>query len=395
MMKITAKNLPRGVWALGLVSLFMDVSSEIIHSLLPVFLVSILGASITSIGILEGFSEAVVLICKVFSGPLSDLMGRRKPLVVLGYTIGALSKPFFAMAGSFSMVFGARVFDRIGKGIRGAPRDALIADITSPEIRGSAFGFRQSLDTIGAVCGPLLAILMMGLTSDDYRLVFWLATIPGALAVLILMVYVKESRAEKRHTTHISMAAIKTFRSSFWAVAGVGALFQLARFSEAFLVLRAKDVGLSITLAPLVFIVMNVVYALSAYPIGAFSDRIPRKWFLVMGFIVLCLSDLALGLGKSLSACFMGVALWGLHLGLTQGTLAALVADTGSSEHRGTAYGIFNLFSAISLMLASVIAGVLWETSGPKFTFLVGSFIALVSTMLLITMLLTRPRKDL
>lgn len=382
-------KLPRGIWALGFVSLFMDTSSEIVHGLLPIYLVSILGASVTTLGALEGTAEATVLILKVFSGPFSDWLGRRKPLVLLGYGMGAISKPLFALAGSVPVVFGARLFDRMGKGIRGAPRDALVADIAPPSLRGRAFGLRQSLDTVGAFLGPMLAIALMWLTEGDYRVVFWLATIPGILSVSLLVFGVKEEGAvrQKAANRRIHLKDLKAFSSSFWFVAGAGALFQLARFSEAFLILRAKDFGLGFEFAPFVLIIMNIVYALSAYPVGHFSDRWRREWFLLGGLLVLCLSDLVLGFGTSLTSTFIGVMLWGLHMGLTQGILAALVADTCPPERRGTAYGFFNLFSAGALLLASIVAGILWDKIGPQATFLAGAGFALLS---LLAFLLTR-----
>ncbi len=318
-----ALTMPRSIWALGFVSLFMDTSSEIVHGLLPVFLVSVLGASVTSVGILEGLAQGAVLIFKVISGPISDSLRFRKPLVVMGYAMGALSKPLFALAGTVPIVYGARLLDRIGKGIRGAPRDALVADLAPRKLRGRAFGLRQSLDTVGAFLGPLVAILLMHLTQDDYRLVFWIATIPGVLSVGILLFGVKEEEKDHKQVPkrRIHIKDIKQFQISFWFVAGVGALFQLARFSEAFLILRAKDLGLALHLAPLVLIVMNIVYALSAYPIGHLSDRVRREWLLLIGIAVLCISDLILGMARGLLVTFLGVALWGLHLGFTQGTL--------------------------------------------------------------------------
>ncbi|HEX5037291.1 MAG TPA: MFS transporter [bacterium] len=375
-------RLPRDIWALGMGSLFMDTSSETIHGLLPVFLVSVLGASVTSVGILEGLAEAAALVFKVISGPVSDRLPRRKPLVVLGYAMAALSKPLFALAGSVPVVYTARLFDRMGKGIRGAPRDALVADIVPPRLRGRAFGLRQSLDTVGAFLGPLLAVLLMKLTNGDYRTVFWLATIPAVLCVGTMVFGVREKTRETGWSNgRLRFRDLKKFSAAFWFVSGAGALFQLARFSEAFLILRAKDFGLSLSFAPLILIVMNIVYALSAYPFGHLSDRIPREAFLKAGLVVLCLSDAALGFAGGLVPVFCGVALWGLHLGLTQGTLSALVADTCPPEDRGTAYGLFNLFSAAALLSASAVAGVLWDRVGAKATFLTGAAFSISSLL--------------
>lgn len=373
-------RLPRAILALGLVSLFMDTSSEIIHGLLPVFFVSVLGGSIAALGLLEGLAEGAVFVLKVFSGPFSDWLGKRKPLVLLGYGMGTLSKPLFAIANSIQVVFAARIFDRMGKGIRGAPRDALVADFAPSGIRGRAFGLRQSLDTVGAILGPLLAIGLMWLTTSDYRLVFWLATIPGILSVGVLFFGVHEKKPGFRSADNrMEWKDLKDFSPSFWFVVSAGALFQLARFSEAFLILRASDFGLGFEFAPVVLIIMNIVYSLSAYPAGHFSDRVRREWFLLSGLFVLCLSDLFLGFAEGLSFTFLGVALWGLHMGLTQGTLAALVVDNCVPERRGTAFGIFNLFSALALLLASVIAGVLWDRVGPRATFLAGAAFSFLS----------------
>ena len=360
---------------------------------------STLGASVTTLGALEGFAEAATLIFKVISGPFSDWLGKRKPLVLLGYGMGALSKPLMALAGTIPLIFAARLFDRIGKGIRGAPRDALVADLAPPEIRGRAFGLRQSLDTIGAFLGPFLAIVLMYLFSNNYRLVFWLATIPGLLSVATLFFGVQEEKSDQKKAggKKIRLTDVREFQPAFWLVAGAGAFLQLARFSEAFLILRAKDFGLALSLAPLVLIVMNIVYSLSSYPVGLLSDRIARKWFLVSGLFVLCLSDLLLGMGRGLFTAFGGIALWGLHMGLTQGTLAALVADTCQSERRGTAYGLFNLLSAVALLLASLIAGILWDRLGPQATFLSGamfSFVSLCGFLLVTRVVSSKPTES-
>lgn len=377
--------MPSAIWALGLGSLLMDTSSEIVHGLLPMFLVSVLGASVASVGLLEGMAEATALILKVFSGPVSDWFGRRKPLVVLGYAIGASSKPIFALANTVSIVYGARLFDRVGKGIRGAPRDALVADLAPEELRGRAFGLRQSLDTVGAFLGPMLAIVLMHLTNNDYRLVFWFATIPGILCVVVLMFGVEEKGTGqvKSGNRRIHLQEVRKFSPFFWFVVLGGALFQLARFSEAFLILRAKDFGLGLALAPIVLIVMNIVYSVSAYPVGHLSDRFRREWFLLAGLLVLCLSDLLLALAGNLFTVFGGVVLWGFYMGLTQGTLATLVADTCPASLRGTAYGIFNLFSAGALLFGNAIAGVLWDQVGPKTTFMVGAIFSLISFLIL------------
>lgn len=364
----------------------MDVSSEMVHGLLPIFLVSALGASYTTVGFIEGIGEATAVALKVLSGPLSDWLGKRKPLVLLGYGMGALSKPLFAMATVPGLVLGARIFDRTGKGIRGAPRDALIADVVTPEARGAAFGLRQSLDTIGAVVGPILAIAIMWYSQNNYRLVFWLAVIPGLICLALILGGVREPEVKAGdRQKRFSLRGLSHFKRSFWVVAFAGGVSQLARFSEAFLILRAQSLGLALSLAPLVLIAMNVVYSLFAYPIGWISDRWPRARLIGIGFIVLALADVVLAFGTSLISAFAGIVLWGLHLGFTQGLLSALVADTSAPEFRGTAYGVFNLFSAVALLIASALAGWLWDDFGPAVTFLTGGVLACVGAVFLVT----------
>jgi MFS family permease len=366
--------MPRGVWVLGGVSLLMDVSSEMIHSLLPLFMVTALGLGATAVGIIEGLAESTALIVKVFSGALSDYLGRRKGLAVLGYALGALSKPLFALAPTAGVVLAARLVDRVGKGVRGAPRDALVADITPAEIRGAAFGLRQTLDTVGAFVGPLLASGLMLLWAEDFRSVFWVAVVPGALSVALLQLGLREPehRHAGRRTNPIRRESLRRLGVAYWWVVGIGAVFMLARFSEAFLVLRARDGGVPLALVPLVMVAMNVIYSLSAYPFGKLSDRIPHAWLLAGGLVVLIAADLLLA-ADGLPAVLAGVALWGVHMGMTQGLLATMVADTAPAELRGTAFGFFNLMSGVAMLVASTAAGVLWERSGPPATFRVGA----------------------
>ena len=360
---------------LGFVSLFMDVSSELIHSLLPVFMVTGLGASMFVVGIVEGVAEATALIVKVFSGTLSDYLGKRKGLTVLGYGMGAISKPIFALAFTVHWVFVARFMDRIGKGIRGAPRDALIADLTAPEIRGAAYGLRQSLDTVGAFVGPLLAVGLMLLWAGDFRTVFWFAVIPAALAVLILIFGVKEPDGKPRRgaTSPIQWRTLSDLGGAYWWVVAVGGIFTLARFSEAFLILRAQQLGLADTYAPLVLVLMNVVYAIAAYPLGRLADRMSHRTLLTAGLAVLIVSDVVLAHAQGLVAAAAGVALWGLHMGMTQGLLATMVAATAPAHLRGSAFGFFNLVGGIAMLIASVLAGLLWDTLGAPVTFYAGA----------------------
>lgn len=367
--------LPATVWSLGFVSLFMDISSEMIHSLLPIFLMSVLGASAEMVGLIEGIGEATASISKLFSGWLSDRIGKRKVLTLIGYGLGALSKPLFALAPSSAWVLGARFSDRLGKGIRGAPRDALIGDVTPPRLRGAAYGLRQSLDTVGAFAGPLMALAIMSFFNDNFRLVFWIAIIPGLIAVLVLALFVTEPQHKARGSARLPVrwADISRFSGFFWMAVGISVVLTLARFSEAFLVLRAQSAGLAVALIPLVLIVMNVVYALSAYPIGTLSDRLDRRAILLAGFAVLIAADLVLAFAPNIWMVMFGIGLWGLHMGMTQGLLAALVADAAAEDVRGTAFGIFSFVSGFALLIASVIAGWLWETIGPGATFLTGA----------------------
>lgn len=377
--------LPKGVWALGFVSLLMDTSSEMIHSLLPVFLTSVLGVSALSVGIIEGIAEATAAMTKVFSGVISDWVGKRKPLVLFGYGLAALTKPIFAIAPSLGWVITARFADRLGKGIRGAPRDALVADLSPPHLLGAAFGLRQSLDTVGAFAGPLVALLVMALSSDNYRLVFWLSTVPAVLAVLVIALWVREPDVHKvQQRRRLSWGDVKRFPKPYWAVVGIALLMTMARFSEGFLLLRAQSVGLTAALVPLVLVTMNLVYAGSAYPVGLLSDKLGKRGLLVGGFIVLIIADLVLAKANLLWTVMAGVALWGLHMGMTQGLLSALVAETAPPDLRGTAFGVFNLALGVALLLASVVAGGLWTAYGPAATFGAGALFTALALMALL-----------
>lgn len=382
----TWRQIPGGVWALGFVSMLMDISSEMIHSLLPLFMVTVLGTSVLAVGIIEGLAESTALILKVFSGTLSDWLGRRKGLAVFGYALGALSKPLFALASSTGLVVGARLLDRVGKGIRGAPRDALVADVTPPHLRGAAYGLRQSLDTTGSFLGPLLAVALMLLWADDFRAVFWVAVVPAVLAVIILVAGVREPArpVDAPRRNPVSRANLARLGAGYWWVVGVGAVFTLARFSEAFLVLRAQQSGVPLALVPLVMVAMNLVYALSAYPFGSLSDRMSRRMLLGLGLLVLIAADLVLAASSHWSALLAGVALWGLHMGMTQGLLAAMVAHSAPADLRGTAFGFFNLVSGVALLIASVLAGWLWDRFGAATTFHAGAFFCVAALLVLI-----------
>jgi len=378
-------QIPKGVWVVGGVSMLMDISSESIHSLLPLFMMTTLGTSVLFIGLIEGLAEATALFIKVFSGAISDYLGQRKGLALLGYGLGALSKPLFALASSSGMVLGARLMDRTGKGIRGAPRDALVADVTPPEMRGAAYGLRQSMDTTGAFLGPLLAVSLMLLMDNEFRTVFWIALIPGLLSVALLYFGLQEPKTplEHKRTNPIKRENLRRLGKTCWWVIGLGAVFTLARFSEAFLVLRAQQSGVPLALIPLVMVVMNVLYSLSAYPFGKLSDGMSHTRLLQWGLMVLIGADVVLALSSHWMGVILGVALWGIHMGMTQGLLAAMIAKTAPPDLRGTAFGIFSLVSGVGLLIASVGAGAIWESFGAEYTFYAGAVICLATLVYL------------
>jgi MFS family permease len=379
-----ARGLPTGIWALGFVSMLMDISSELIHSLLPVFMATVLGASMTTIGLIEGVAEGTAAITKLFSGAISDRLGKRKLLAVVGYGLGALTKPVFPVATRIGWVLAARFIDRIGKGLRGAPRDALVADIAPPALWGAAYGLRQALDSVGAFLGPLLAVAFMAWLANDIRTVLWVGVVPAFLSVTLLVFGVREPEcAGKRLGVRrlLTLADAKRLPLRYWLIVMLGACFTLARFSEAFLVLRVQEVGLALGYVPMVLVVMNVAYAAAAYPAGVAADRFSPRTPLLVGLAVLVAADVVLAAAASPSATFAGAALWGLHMGLTQGLFAKLVADTAPSEFRGTAFGIFNLVVGGALLLASVIAGALWSAFGAPAAFLSGAAFATLAVI--------------
>jgi MFS family permease len=377
------KQLPAGIWVLGFVSMLMDISSEMIHGLLPLFLVTTLGASALAVGLIEGTAESLALVVKVFSGVLSDWWARRKAIVVFGYGLSALTKPLFALANGVGFVIGARLLDRIGKGIRDAPRDALIADIVPPAMRGAAFGLRQSLDTIGAFVGPLVAVGLMILWANDFRAVFWVAAIPAFLAVALLMWGIDEPASVRARTpgNPIRRENLRRLGKQYWWVVTVGAVFTLARFSEAFLLLRAQQGGMALSLVPLVLVAMNIVYSAFAYPFGKLADRINHRALLAAGLVLLIAADLVLATWSSWPAVIVGVMLWGMHMAVTQGLFATMVAAAAPADLRGTAFGFFNLMSGAALLVASVLAGLLWDWLGASATFLAGAAFAALTLL--------------
>ena len=377
-------RLPRGIWALGFVSMFMDISSEMIHALLPIYLVTVLGTSALTIGFIEGIAEATANITKIFSGALSDWLGHRKLLTALGYGLAAVTKPIFPLATTVGWVVAARFIDRIGKGIRDAPRDALVADLAPADQRGASFGLRQALDTIGAFVGPLAAIALMALSSNNFRFVFWIAVVPAFIALAVMVFAVNEpTRHETDVKPRLRVADVKRLPGPFWIMVGVATILTLARFSEAFLILRSQNVGLPIALVPAVMVMMNIVYALAAYPAGALSDRIGREGLLAVGMACLIVADLILALGATVTLAMFGVAFWGLHMALTQGLFASLVADTAPQDLRGTAFGVFNFAGGIAMLIASVLAGGLWDAYGPAATYLASGAFTLVALIAL------------
>ncbi|MEO5764248.1 MAG: MFS transporter [Casimicrobiaceae bacterium] len=379
--------MPRGVWALGFVSLFMDLSSELIHSLLPLYLAVGLGASALMIGIIEGVAESLALIVKVFSGVLSDWFRRRKPLVLLGYGLAAITKLAFPLASTLGWIVAARFADRVGKGIRGAPRDALIADIAPADARGASFGLRQALDTVGGVGGPLLALAAMAHFAGDFKAAFWVAVVPAALCVLILVFGVREPERPAAADDGAPAPAWRDVRrlgGRYALVVAVAAVLTLARFSEAFLVLRAQNVGIPVVSVPWVMVAMSIVYSLVAYPAGAAADRGHGPRLLMVGFVALIVADLILANAQGPATVYTGAAVWGLHMGLTQGLLAALVAAAAPDDLRGTAFGVFNLVCGVALLVASALAGWLWDSFGPAYTFYAGAALTAVALVVLV-----------
>ena len=379
--------VPRGVWALGLVSMCMDLSSELVHSLLPLYMAVGLGASAFVIGIVEGLAEALALIVKVVSGVLSDRFRRRKPLVLLGYGLAAVTKLAFPLAPTLGWIVSARFADRIGKGIRGAPRDALIADITPADVRGAGFGLRQALDTLGGVGGPLLALWAMAYFAGDFQAAFWVAVIPAAICVAIIVFGVHEpdhADGGSGRDPAIAWRDIGRLGRRYAVVVGVAAVLTLARFSEAFLVLRAQNVGIPVASVPWVMVAMSMVYAIVAYPAGAAADRGQGPRLLWCGFVALIVADLILANARGPLTVCAGAAVWGLHMGLTQGLLAALVAAAAPADLRGTAFGVFNLVCGIALLIASALAGWLWDAFGPAMTFYAGAALTAAALAVLV-----------
>ena len=378
-------NIPRQVWALGWVSLFTDISSEAIISVLPLFLTTTLGASVTTVGLIEGIAEATASILKVFSGAISDYWGQRKSLAVLGYGLSTFVKPLFAIASSPSWVLLARFADRTGKGIRAAPRDALVADVTDASNRGAAYGLRQSLDTVGALLGPLLAMIVLDRSPQNFRLVFWLAVIPGMIAVMFLVFGVTEPRQQQnqQRVNPLNRSALSSLGSNYWWLLLAVLIFNLGNSSDAFLLLKAQQVGIPAAFIPLTLVVQNLTYALFAYPLGRLSDRISRRQLLISGWLIYALVYGGLALVDRAPQFWILLAVYGVHLAMTQGTITALVADLVPANLRGTAFGFLNLAVGLALFPASLLAGLLWQQFGAGVAFAVSSGLAVIAICLL------------
>ena len=380
------RQIPKGIWVLGFVSMLMDISSEMIHSLLPLFMVTSLGMSAFAVGVVEGIAEATAMIVRVFSGALSDYLGKRKGLILFGYALGAFTKPVFAFTSSIGLVLAARFLDRFGKGIRSTPRDALVADMAPECLRGASFGLRQSLDTLGAFFGPLLASSMMLLWCDNFRMVFWVAVIPGVIAVVLVIVGVREPERKtvRQSGNPLSLYKFKQLGPAYWQVVAIGSIVMLARFSEAFLVLRAQQTGIPMTFVPLVMVVMNCIYAMTSYPFGKLADSTNHSTLLIIGLCVLLIADIALAVGGHWSVILAGVAFWGIHMGMSQGLLATMVACTAPEKLRGVAFGCFNLVVGVTALFSSLTAGFIWDTWGASSTFYMGASFCIISIVMIL-----------
>jgi len=373
--------IPKNVWALGIVSLLMDLSSEMILSILPIFLVTGLGVSVLTLGLIEGFAEGAASVIKAFSGMLSDYLKKRKILIVIGYGLSTLTKPFFALASTATWIFTARFVDRLGKGIRGAPRDSLIADSTSTKIRGTAYSLRQSLDTLGALLGPIIAIIILYLTTNNFRFVLWFAVIPAVLCIVVLIFGVKETALKKTVLKKKSYFLFKNFLKItpvIWLFFLTVFILNLGHFSEAFLLLRSQEIGLKVSFIPIVFVVMNVAYAIVAVPFGHLADKIGFFIPIVCGFLILVLSNIILALTNGIEWMFAGIIFWGIHLGMTQGLLLAIVAQLSPLELRGTSFGLLHAITGAALFVASLIAGYLWQYYNSGLIFIVSAIITSV-----------------
>jgi MFS family permease len=383
--RVKKEGIPKTIWILGFVSLLMDISAEMVNSLLPLYMVTSLGVSVVFVGVIEGIGQSTALIVKVFSGAVSDHLKKRKPLVVVGYMLSAFSKPFFPLATGLEALVTGKILDRLGKGIREAPRDALITEIVPAQARGEAFGLQKALDTVGAVLGPLVATALLFFWFSDIGTIFWIAVLPGLLAVLLLIWGVREPK--QANATQVRkpfvFSKFKVLSAGYWWITALGAAVTLARFSEAFLLLRAQQTGIALAFVPLVMVIMSLFYALSAYPSGKLADRMDHTKLLGLGLVILLVADLLLAVNQNRLTLFAGVALWGVHMGMTQGLLSTMIAAAAPDKLLGTAFGVFNLVSGVAMLLASVLAGVLWESLGASSTFFTGATLCLIALALI------------
>lgn len=360
-------RIPSTIWMLGLTSLFMDVSTEIVHSVMPIYLVTVLGASPMLVGAIDGVAEATASIMKVFSGALSDWVGRRKPLAIAGYGMAAITRPILPFASTVTEIFALRILDRIGKGVRVAPRDALVADHVRPEILGAAYGLRQGLDTIGALVGPIIAAIVLASSNNDFQWVFWVSCIPAALCVLIISLGVSEAARpadRPRPAFPLRPSQVRRLRGVFWGSMAIIMLLLIPRFSEGFLLLKAQQSGISVTWVPLLLAAVNLVAAPVSFPAGRLSDRIGRRHLVMSGFAVLVAAQLVLTVTDGPIGVLVGALFWGLHLGMTQGVLAAMIVDHAPADLRGTAFGVFHVASGLAVLVGSFGAGWIWDQLG-------------------------------
>jgi MFS family permease len=391
------KRLSPNVAALGFVSLLTAISSAMIYGLLPVFLVKVLGVNVASVGLIEGMAESANSLIKIVSGTASDRIGRRMPLVIFGYTLSAVVKTLFPLAGAASTVLAARVLDRLGKGIRDAPRDAFLTDMTAPGLRGTSFGLRLALAIAGFVFGPFFAVGLMRLSGDDFRLVFWIALIPAFLSIIVLILAVKEMPFNHQpggRGLRFQRGDLNALPVAFWWAIVIASLLSLARFSPAFLVLKAHATGVDAAYVPMILGLMYFVYSVTAYPFGVLADRFDRRLQLGIGTLILVGADAVLAHAQTIWGAAFGAALWGLQMGVTQPVIGAIVADAAPERLRGAAFGIYDLTIGLAAFAASSGAGILWSISGPGTAFGVSASIASgVALMLLLQPLLLRSQK--
>lgn len=365
----------------------MKISSVIVFTLSPLFMTQVLGASIFAVGILEGILEVITLLARIFSGIISDYIHKRKSIIVVGYIFALISRPFLALATRMEDVFLGRAFDRIGNGLDATPRDALVGDLAPPQIKGACYGLRESLSRAGSFAGALLVMALLWLTEGNFSLVFWIGSIPTVLALMVLVIFVKDSpnqQAQHKKPTHkFKLKDLKKLPLPFWLILLLSGLFMLSNFSGAFLILRAEQTGLDLHLTSLVMIIQNLATAGTAYPVGYLSDKMGRRSMMGVGIVLIVCSDLLLAWGGSLYTILGGVLLWGAEIGITQSILAVFLADTCPQDLRGTGFGLFHFINGCCLLLANVFAGWIWHDVNPSAMFLASAVMASCSAFVL------------